>query len=345
MLKPCFYSLFFFLFINLNLINAQSTQLKFLQFNIWQEGTVVNGGFEAIVDEILANNADIITFSEVRNYKNVPFNEKIILALQKKDANYYSFLSYDSGILSKFPIESYQEVYPLKNDHGSAYKAIIKVNNNRIIAYTAHLDYLNAANYPPRGYDANTWKKLGEKSADVNEILRINADSQRDEAINLIIKDAEIESKNGGIVILGMDLNEPSHRDWKKNTKDLYDHNGLIIPWQNTMSLEKNGWIDAYRKIYPNVLTHPGFTFPAFNPHVPINKLIWAKEADERDRIDFIFYKKHKNIRLNSISILGPNTSISNGNVIKELTKDPFVLPKGIWPTDHKAILATFTIK
>ena len=34
-----------------------------LQWNIWQEGTVVPGGYEAIVDEIVRLKPDFVTFS------------------------------------------------------------------------------------------------------------------------------------------------------------------------------------------------------------------------------------------------------------------------------------------
>jgi hypothetical protein len=48
-------------------VNAQ-TELKVLQWNIWQEGTMVPGGYEAIVSEIARLEPDFVTFSEVRNY-------------------------------------------------------------------------------------------------------------------------------------------------------------------------------------------------------------------------------------------------------------------------------------
>ena len=51
---------------------------KVLQFNIWQEGTVVKGGFEALADEIVRSNADFVTLSEVRNYRNTRFCDLIL---------------------------------------------------------------------------------------------------------------------------------------------------------------------------------------------------------------------------------------------------------------------------
>ena len=49
--------------------NATPTShLTVLQLNIWHEGSIVEGGFEAIADEVAQVDADIVFFSEVRNY-------------------------------------------------------------------------------------------------------------------------------------------------------------------------------------------------------------------------------------------------------------------------------------
>ena len=56
--------------------------------------------------------------------------------------------------------------------------------------------------------------------------------------------------------------NEPSHLDWKENTKNLWDHNGTVVRWDCSVLLENAGFKDAYRTKYPNPVTHPGFTFP-----------------------------------------------------------------------------------
>ena len=43
--------------------------LRLLQLNIWQEGTSVPGGVEKIAEVILQSHADVVAFSEVRNYQ------------------------------------------------------------------------------------------------------------------------------------------------------------------------------------------------------------------------------------------------------------------------------------
>ena len=55
-----------------------------LQWNIWQEGTVVPGGYDAIISEIVRLKPDFITFSEVRNYHNTRFCDRIVQSLREK---------------------------------------------------------------------------------------------------------------------------------------------------------------------------------------------------------------------------------------------------------------------
>jgi len=320
------------------------TKISVLQFNIWQEGTVVEGGFDAIIDEIIRLDADLVALSEVRNYNNKGLNNRLVKALKEKGHTYYSERSEDSGILSRYPILSQKALYPVQNDQGSITKAIIDLDGTEIAFYSAHLDYRHCSLYLPRGYDGSTWTKLRECITDTSIIAADNLKSKRDEAQNTFLKDAKRERKLGRIVLYAGDFNEPSHLDWTETTKNMFDHNGVVIPWQNTVKLEKAGFIDAYCKKFPNPLTHPGFTFPADNPHVDINKLAWAPDADDRDRIDFIFYHKNDNIKLNDIKIIGPAGDIVRNKRIMEETDDPIILPLSIWPTDHKAILATFNL-
>nr|WP_317125745.1 endonuclease/exonuclease/phosphatase family protein [Flammeovirga pectinis] len=157
--------------------------------------------------------------------------------------------------------------------------------------------------------------------------------------------DAKIEEALGRIVVLAGDFNEASHRDWVEENKDLYEHNGVVIPWTSTTMLEEDNFIDAYREIYPNPITHPGFTFPCYNADLSVERVVWAPESDERDRIDFIFYKPSASISLKDIFIVGPKQSVAYSKVIDETSKDVFQEPKGVWPTDHKAVLGEFIIK
>ena len=81
-------------------------QLTVLQFNIWQEGTVVNQGYEGIIDNIVSLSPDLITFSEVRNYNGESLIPRLVKDLEARGVHYYGKESVSTGILSKYEILS-----------------------------------------------------------------------------------------------------------------------------------------------------------------------------------------------------------------------------------------------
>lgn len=335
--------LFTVLFLSSLTLSAKGKELKVMQMNIWQEGTMVKGGFDAIADEVSRLEPDIVLFSEVRNYQGKQFISRILQALKERGKTYYGENTLlDVGILSKYPIEDQHPNRPLEQDAGSVLKAKLKIAGRTVVVYSAHLDYTHYACYLPRGYSGVTWKKLEAPVLDAAEIEKANKESQRDEAIEGVI--ADIRKEKGNIILLGGDFNEPSHLDWMENTKDLWDHRGTVVRWDCSVLLEKAGFKDAYRVKYPNPVTHPGFTFPSDNEGVEVKKLSWAPEADERDRIDFIYFMPDKKLKLKEVVVVGPSRSIIRGERADENTQDRFILPLGVWPTDHKAVLATFQL-
>ncbi len=330
----------------ITLAGCQKAEKSFtvLQWNIWHEGTKVPGGYEAIVNEIARLQPDFVTLSEVRNFNGVDFSNELLSSLKEKGLTYYSFPTRDTGLLSKCPIEHCDSVFPENGDHGSIYKLVSTVHGLKVAVYTAHLDWLNDAYYNVRGYDGSTWEEIPLPES-VEEVLAINEASLRDDAIRCFIADARKESEAGALVILGGDFNEPSHLDWTEATKDLYCHNGLVIPWTVTTLLEQAGYVDVYRTMYPDVLKYPGFTFPADNPLVDVANLTWTPKADERERIDYVFYKETDKVRVKDALIFGPAGSIAYSERVPSKSEDIFLLPEGAWPTDHKGLLVTFVIK
>lgn len=322
----------------------KNDNFKVLQFNIWQEGTVVKGGFDAVADEILRSGADFVTLSEVRNYHGTRFCDRIVEALKKREATFYSFYSDDSGLLSRYPISDSSTVYPLSDDRGSIYRMVTRKGDREFAVYTAHLDYRNCAYYDVRGYNGNTWEKQ-EPVVEVDSILALNRASVRDDAMACFLREAEKDRAAGRIVILGGDFNEPSHLDWTEATKDMRDHHGAVVPWDVSVMLEKAGYRDAYRTVFPDPVTHPGFTCPADCPDIALEKLVWSPEADDRDRIDFIMFAPSEGLSVTDVTIVGPKGDVVRGKRVTEETADPIVEPLAVWPTDHKGVLATFRVE
>ena len=320
---------------------AARTTLTLLQWNIWHEGTQVDGGYDAIVAELARLKPDFVTFSEVRNYNDRPFCRRLLADLQARGLTYYSFFSNGTRLLSRYPLTDSTTVY---HGSGSIHRLVTRVEGQEVAVYSVHLDYLNDAYYNVRGYDGSTWKEIARPQT-VREVLEVNDRSQRDDAIRQFIQAADADRRAGRMVLLGGDFNEPSHLDWTRATKDLYDHHGFIIPWTVTLLLDNAGYMDAWRERYPDVLAHPGFTFPSDNPDVPVSKLAWAPKADERDRIDYIFYAPSPRLRLKNIRLFGPEGCIAFNRRTPDTSDDRFIRPLGTWPTDHKALLATFRLQ
>lgn len=342
------YIIFFLCIIcNFNIF-AQKKSFKVFQLNIWHEGNVVPKGYDAIIDEIMDKDADIVLLSEVNNNDGVDFVSRLLKDLKQKGLTYYGISnehSLDVATLSKFPILDQSTLYEKENREGQVLKTKITIHNHPLIFYSLHLDYTNYACYLPRGYDGVTWQKMESPISDVQEILTANRKGKRDEAIRDLIADAAKESKKHSIII-GGDFNEPSHLDWIEENKHLYDRRGAVVPWDCSVMLYAAGFKDAFRVTYPNPVTHPGFTYPSFNLDVPMSKLAWTPEADDRDRIDYIYFKTpNKKLKLKDVKIVGPESTVKYAQKQEKDSQDKFLLPKGVWPTDHKGLLATFLIK
>lgn len=312
-------------------------ELTVLQWNVWQEGTMVKGGYDAIVDEIIRLRPDFVTLSEVRNYHGTNFTARLTRSLQEKGETYCSFYSYDSGLLSRYPITDSLTVFPCEGDHGSIYRLRCEAKGRKFAVYTAHLDYQDCAYYEARGYDGNSWRAMAPLT-DAAEMIRRSDLSLRDDAIRRFLEQAQQDIAEGYAVIIGGDFNEPSHLDWTERTRYMYDHHGMVAPWTVSSLLAAGGFTDTYREAHPNELTHPGFTYPADNPLVDVNRLTWAPQGDERERIDYLFYKG-TGLRTAEATVFGPEGCIAYGRRRPNPTHEQFVLPQGVWPTDHKGLI------
>jgi len=322
---------------------SKENEVDFVAFNIYHEGTKVDNGFNQIKKIIETVNPDIIGFTEVRNYVG-DWTTKIQQALKESNKNYYrGYVGGDISLLSKYPI-----IDSVLTGNGRIGKFTVDIKGKIITVAVAHLDYTKYACYLPRGYFGGTpnWGEIIDSNSklkpikSIDSILSYNLSSQRDEQINDFLK--SIQNNATPIVLLG-DFNEPSHLDWQKNTKNLFNHNKLVINWQNSIVLKENGFIDSYRETYPNTVKNPGFTWPS--SYSKNESTSWAPKADERDRIDFIYYKG-KGISVLKSAIIGPRGYyVKNKLSIKGTENDIFLASKLDWPSDHKAVFTRLIFK
>ena len=327
---------------------AKQSEFRVFQFNVWQEGTSVKNGFQYMIDAIIESEADVIALSEVRNYHKKDLHDRIVKALAEKGHVFYGgYAGGDAGLISKFPIKSAEAVANFtKQDRGCVIAYTLQVAPDReVIVCSAHLDYKNFAIYLPRGYHPSTFKMMDgngdgqpDPVRDIKRLHEVDMASKRDEAISAFISYSK-QHPNTDMILAG-DFNECSHLDWTEQTKNLYGHNGVVIQWKNSQRLSKAGFTDSFREIYPNPLTHWGATWPSDVSEG--KRTTWAPKADERDRIDFIYYKGG-GLKATAAYIAGSKNYFVFNRLTKTKDKTPFLISNSPWPSDHKGVIVDFS--
>jgi hypothetical protein len=314
------------------------SELNVLAFNVWHGGTQIDDGARQIADIIRETDADVTFLPE---QGDAPRRVARLLGYDQLTAT-------DTGIVSRYPILETSTV------DGWWSKAVLDVNGTEIVAYGGHLEYRWYATYLPRGYGGeihgdwpdgwDTWNKLDAPVTDVDAILEANRQSGRPATAAALVEDIEAERAVGRIAVVGGDFNEPSVQDWTEATADLQDHNGVVIPWQTTQTLLDGGLVDAYREVYPDPVANPGITWPSDNPLFPTSSLTWAPEADERDRIDYVLVTRDERVSIDDAAVVGPQSTIVRNERVDDDSADVILTPDAVWPSDHKAVLASFSI-
>lgn len=323
------------------LIGTGST-VKTLVLNAWFGGTAVSGGVDMIVQIIKQTGATIVFLPEAKSTTS-----DIVQKLNASGATFDFRMSGSTAVISAYPIAE-TATLPFMT------KAVLTVGTVQIAAYAAHLQYQWYATYLPRGYGAGVpsgefsehgWNKIPSGPiTDPPALNRVNTASGRPDAVNRFIADARSERLLGRVVLLGGDFNEPSTLDWTEATANRFDHNGVVMPWQSTQALKDAGFTDDFRKKYPDPVRNPGFTWPASNPNAAVSSLTWAPEADERDRIDYLFHFADPRLSWQDTQLVGPRGSIVRNQRVDESSDETFLLSDAAWPTDHKGVLSSYTL-
>ncbi len=212
-----------------------------------------------------------------------------------------------AGIVSKYPIIAE------RTDSGGA--KISFANSKDVWVFNVHL--------PAFPYGPYEYRDTGSTAL----ALAAEQQSGRTSAIQSILTamtDVINQSSVTPVLLLG-DFNAPSHRDWTGTMSDEPGYGTFTrtaILWPVSSTVEKRGFQDAYRRIYPSVSTMRGNTWtPAITDEVEVH-----------DRIDFIYYHGYMNV--SNVWRVGAGRNSS----------DKDILPSSSWPLDHRAVLVEFSM-
>ena len=143
--------------------------------------------------------------------------------------------------------------------------------------------------------------------------------------ITKVLWDIKSVLPKGEPVFLTGDFNEPSHLDWTEESARAGIH-PLKVDFPTSRQVTEAGLKDAFREYYPDPVTVPGFTWPAGTYSETPDSSI----ADPEDRIDFVYFSG-TNVKLKNVQRLGEAAETSD-----------IALPN--YPSDHRAVLATFEL-
>ncbi|MEG1700135.1 MAG: Ig-like domain-containing protein [Alistipes sp.] len=326
----------------------------FLQLNLWEGLSNIDNGRTALYNQLIELKPDAASFCEFRSaYEADEVLQEAIAALLKSTGiQYYASFRQDNGtrgLLTRHPILSTDPIA----DEGWFYRTVIDFYGQQMALYASHAYHAYYACYLPRGYgDGGTpydWNKLPNGPiTDIEVILKREEISGRTLIAQHLIPEMKAQHDQGRLSVFGGDLNQPSHLDWTEATKDRYEHNGCVVAWPISTLCYAAGIRDAYRTVYPNPVTHPGVTWPVSNKDAK-KVTQWAAEADERDRIDFVYYLPEDKFAVQKAQIVGPSAMISKSQVVEDTfvnkTEELITPTNNTWPTDHRGLLITFEVK
>jgi endonuclease/exonuclease/phosphatase family metal-dependent hydrolase len=338
--------LLFILCLQGGIAGTKKESVRILALNAWHEGTRVKGGREKIAEVILKSEADLVAIPEGKASKN--FANKLRPLLNEKKKYQVENLA-GVTLVSRFPIiEPPKLLYPVQG----VVAITVRMPNGRPLHFVAaHLDFKYYGTNLPRGYNGSDPDfKIHDPDGDgkpnpiteLKTILDYNQKSKKDEAIKAFVQYAKPLLKKGECVVLAGDFNDASHLDWTDATKNLFDHNGTVIPWKNSLFLQQEGFIDSYRELHPDPVKAPGITWPseAFGR----GSTSWAPKSDDRDRVDYIYYAR-KGVRATASYLVGSQVYWKGKEKVKMKTKDDFLLESQDWPSDHKGVLTVLNLR
>lgn len=333
--------------------DAATRPFTFLQLNLWEGLSKIENGQAALIKHLVALKPDAASFCEFRSTGEAASVLKAAadaLLAQTGVPYYYTYRGGRGtrGVLSRHPIVSTDGV----NGSDWFYRTIVNFYGQDIVLYASHAYHSYYACYLPRGYNdgngsSENWNKLNDGPVvNVTYILEREELSGRTQIATDFIADSKIQKAAGRLCIFGGDLNQPSHLDWTEAAKNNYDHNGCVVAWPISTKVYADGIRDAFREIYPNPVTHPGITWPVY---LEGKTTSWAPQADDRDRIDFVYFRPETNFEVTKAQMVGPSATVSHSKKEEDVFVDKaaeLIQPvDGIWPSDHRGLFVTFSVK
>ena len=286
-----------------------TTNLRVLSWNIWHGGhSKAHPGksCEGAHGILKKSNADVILMIETYGCSNQVADEL---------GYYHRLISDNLSIYSKYPIvKTY--LFPDSISTFNFGGVELDVNGKRVRVFDTWLHYLPDATLVPTDKseaEIIAWDKAGTRDDEIKKIM---------EVLKPFMAEADRIP-----MIMGGDFNIHSHLDWTEATKNLYNHNGVVVKWPVSQVMEENNFKDSFRELHPNPEKELKELGPTWN---------WGEKGwnDRLDRIDYIYYQG-KTIQ-----------AVKSESYYEDIAASlDFYGESFFYPSDHGLVITDFELK
>ncbi len=281
--------------------------LRVMTFNIWVGGEAGGQPLEQTAAVIRAAKADIVGIQEAlgaeRDGKR-PNNGRAVARL----LGWQYFDQGDGmGVMSRYEITA---------NSPKRWGAEIAAPTGKVWMFNVHL-----AHAPYQPYQLLRIPYADAPFIETAEEAVAEANKARHSAVSEMVGEiAAINDQTMPIFVTG-DFNEPSALDW---TEQVYRAGKCpkCVNWPTSGAVLKVGFMDAFRRVHPDPIEEPGFTWtPTTASDDP---------KDRHDRIDFVL-ARGKGMDVVDVAVVGENNA--NADIV--------VTP---YPSDHRGVVATISM-
>ncbi len=337
--------------------SVEPTHLRILNLNILQGGNPAREigrtsplyrkpRHQHIAKLILQMKADIVGTTEPRSIDNDP----ILIELQRHDSKWNRF----GKVYSRFPVSA--DPLNSKNSSRDSIAHRVEIVDGKFV-------YIHVAHWwPSNGYGPDVVMKHVQAGTVDNDPKKFEEKVLKSMSTpgsyNLTLRRLKPHLDAGHVVFLLGDFNESSHLDWTeeyaRRGPDRWVDNPTKMPlrfpiqWRGSKTFTDAGMRDAYRTIFPNPVTHPGYTWtPPYDNGTPGRRPYDGDKGPNQilDRIDWVMFAG-KGVSVKSAATVGEK--FTNKEHLSEGRRKPVYVPEiqydGPWPSDHRGVLATFVI-
>ena len=294
---------------------AGAETLRVMSFNVWGGGANEGKGIEETVAAIKAAGADVVGLQETRLESDPCTAEHCpavgdsvapaiaaALGWHVHDQTGENAALWANAVISRYPIGEASA-----NDLGVP----LDVNGRTVWLFNIHLDDEPYQPYQLLGIEYGPAPFITTEAEAVKY-----ATETRGPGLDLLAGDMAAAEGAAAIFVTG-DFNEPSVHDWTPEAVAA-GHHPVAVKWPSTGRLVAEGFVDAYRAVWPDPVAKPAYTWtPTYDE---------AAKDDHPDRIDFVLVRG-EGVRVKEAAIVGEDGPRS----------DIVVTP---WPSDHRAVVA-----